>query len=173
MTKISFDVPLNYRVGSDRRALNQGRGPNDPNMITTGAYGNAFDLALKTATSRDGKTTDTLTYQSYKSGDRGSFSATSSSGEGADLSSAYQSLLASMRANGELSDEAASQLKDAYGRLNEKSQLGATDATVTAGTMVVQAGGPVKFDGISAYQNTLLDSIINKLFSEPKYSNLA
>jgi len=106
MTNVSFAVPTNYRVGSDPRAINQGRNPNDPNMITTGAYGSAFDLALQTATSSDGTTTDTLTYQSYNGDVRGSFSAVSDTGKGTDLASAYQSLLTSLKANGELSGEA-------------------------------------------------------------------
>jgi len=173
MTNVSFAVPTNYRVGSDPRAINQGRNPNDPNMITTGTYGSAFDLALQTATSSDGTTTDTLTYQSYNGDVRGSFSAVSDTGKGTDLASAYQSLLTSLKANGELSGEAASHLQDAYAKLDEKSQHGSTDTTVTSGAMIVQAGGPLHFNGISAYQNTVVDSIINNLFAEPKYDNIA
>lgn len=113
----------NYRAGSDPSALRQGRNPNDPNMITTGAYGDAFNLALQTVTDGD-KTTERLTYQSYKSADRGSFSAVSETGSGKDLASAYQSLMDSMTKNGELDEEAAADLKDAYGKLDEKSQHG-------------------------------------------------
>jgi hypothetical protein len=39
--------------------------------------------------------------------------------------------------------------------------------------MIVQAGGPHYFNGISAYQNTFPDPIINKLFGEPKYDTIA
>jgi hypothetical protein len=71
-----------------------------------------------------------------------------------------------MKANGEMDDTAASQLKEAFSRMEDKSQNGTTDATVTGGQLMVVAGGPVYFNGISAYQNNLVDSIINKLFPE-------
>jgi hypothetical protein len=90
----------------------------------------------------------------------------SESGSGGDLATAYQSLLSAMQANGETSDATASQLKDALSQLENKSQDGSTDATVSGGTMLVQAGGPVQFNGISAYQNGFVDSVINDLTSQ-------
>jgi hypothetical protein len=135
-------------------------------MMTTGAYGNAFELALNTVTNSDGTKTETLTYQSYNGRVNGSFSAVSETGTRTDLASAYQSLLSAMKANGEMDDTAASQLKEAFSRMEDKSQNGTTDATVTGGQLMVVAGGPVYFNGISAYQNNLVDSIINKLFPE-------
>lgn len=173
MTSVSFDVPTNYRAASDPSALRRGQNPNDPNMITTGAYGDAFNLALQTVTNGDGTTTEKLTYQSYKGVNRGSFSAVSETGSGKDLASAYQSLMDSMTKNGELDGEAAAHLKDAYGKLDEKSQHGSVDATVASGTMIVQAGGPLYFSGISAYQNTFVKSVINEVFDAGKYDNVA
>jgi hypothetical protein len=63
MTSVSYTVPPNYTAGSDKSlGANKNQNPNDPNMLTTGAYGNAFELALNTATNSDGTTTDTLTF---------------------------------------------------------------------------------------------------------------
>ena len=41
MTSVSYVVPPTYTSPKN---------PNDHNMLTTGAYGNAFELALDTAT---------------------------------------------------------------------------------------------------------------------------
>ena len=46
MTSVGYVVPPNYTAGS----ANKNQNPNDPNMLTTGAYGNAFELALNTVT---------------------------------------------------------------------------------------------------------------------------
>jgi hypothetical protein len=78
-----------------------------------------------------------------------------------------------MQANGETSDATASQLKDALSQLENKSQDGSTDATVSGGTMLVQAGGPVQFNGISAYQNGFVDSVINDLTSQLQHNSIA
>jgi hypothetical protein len=125
-------------------------------MLTTGAYGNAFELMLESHTNSDGSVTDKLTYGSYTGETNGTFSAT-----GGDLNSAYQALLASMQANGKLDDATSSKLQDAMGELDTKSQNGTKDAAVSHGGMLVQAGGPVYFDQISAYQNQFVDSLIN------------
>ena len=167
MTSVGYVVPPNYTAGS----ANKNQNPNDPNMLTTGAYGNAFELALNTVTNGDGTTTDTLTYQNYAGQTNGSFSATSETGSGGNLATAYQSLLSAMQANGEASDATTSQLKDAFSQLESKSQDGSTDATVSGGEMLVQAGGPIQFNGISAYQNSFVDSIINDLTSQLQHSN--
>jgi hypothetical protein len=88
-------------------------------MMTTGAYGNAFELALNTVTNSDGTKTETLTYQSYNGRVNGSFSAVSETGTRTDLASAYQSLLSAMKANGGMDDTAASQLKEAFSRMED------------------------------------------------------
>jgi hypothetical protein len=112
MTSVGYTVPPNYTAGSNTtQAANKNQNPNDPNMLTTGAYGNAFELALNTVTNNDRTTTDTLTYQNYAGQTNGSFSAVSETGSGGDLATAYQSLLTSMQANGETSDATASQLR--------------------------------------------------------------
>jgi hypothetical protein len=166
MTSVGYTVPANYTAGSDTsQGASKNRNPNDPNMLTTGAYGNAFALALDTAIGSDGRTTDTLTYKSYAGKANGSFSATSETGSGGDLATTFQSLLSTMQANGEITDATSAQLKDAYGQLNDKSQGGSTDATASGGGMLVVVGGPVQFTGISAYQNKFVDSIIDDLSS--------
>jgi hypothetical protein len=156
VTGVSYVVPPNYASAQN---------PNDHNRLTTGAYGNAFELALDTATNSDGTTTDTLTYKSYNGQTNGTFSANSDAGQGTDLASAYQSLLSTMQANGEMNDSTSSQLTGAFGQLEAKSQQGSTDATVAGGEMLVLAGGPVNFNGISAYQNQLVDSVVKDLTS--------
>jgi len=90
VTDISFVVPPTYRAGSDPSQVNKNANPNDPNMVTTGAYGSAFELALDATTGTDRSTTDTVTYKSYDGKTNGSFSAISETGSGKDLSSAYQ-----------------------------------------------------------------------------------
>jgi hypothetical protein len=70
-----------------------------------------------------------------------------------------------LQANGELNASTSSQLNGALGQLENKSQQGSTDATVAGGEMLVQAGGPVNFSGISAYQNQVVDSLITNLAS--------
>jgi hypothetical protein len=156
VTSVSYVVPPNYASPKN---------PNDHNMVTTGAYGNAFELALNTATNNDGTTTETLTYQNYNGQTNGSFSAVSETGSGSDLASAYQSLLSTLQANGELNASTSSQLNGALSELQAKSQQGSADATVGGGEMLVQAGGPINFSGISAYQNQVVDSLINNLTS--------
>ena len=174
MTSVSYVVPPNYTAGSDKsQGANKNQNPNDPNMLTTGAYGNAFELALNTVTNSDGTTTDTLTYQNYSGQTNGSFSAVSETGSGGDLATAYQSLLSAMQANGEASDATTSQLGGALNQLQTKSQGGSTDATVSGGEMLVLAGGPVQFQGISAYQNGFVDSIINDLTSQLQHDSTA
>jgi hypothetical protein len=172
VTSVSYTVSPNYRAGSDPSQVNTNRNPNDPNMVTTGAYGNAFELALNTVSNSDGTTTETLSFQAYDGRTNGTFSAVSETGSGPDLASAYQSLLSTMGANGEMNDTVASQLKDAYDRLEGKSDGGGTDAVVSGGGMLVQAGGPVSFNGISAYQNNFVDSIVNRL-SNDLYNSIA
>ncbi|WP_426610973.1 hypothetical protein [Bradyrhizobium sp. McL0616] len=163
MTNVSYTVPPNWTAGSDKSGASRNKNPNDPNMLTTGAYGNAFELMLDSKTGSDGATTETLTYKSYNGKTNGTFSATAETGTGADLSSAYQSLLTTLQANGEMDDKIASQLNDAMGKLDTKSAGGSTDAAVSGGAMLVQAGGPVSFNGISAYQNQFVDSLVNEL----------
>src|ERR1700744_6644856 len=105
MTSVSYTVPPNYTAGSDKSlGANKNQNPNDPNMVTTGAYGNAFELALNTATNADGTTTDTLTYKNYQGQTNGSFSAVSETGSGSNLDSSYQALLATMQADGTMTD---------------------------------------------------------------------
>ena len=173
MTSVSYTVPPNWTAGSDKTGASKNKNPNDPNMVTTGAYGNAFELALETTTNSDGTTSDTLTYKSFTGKTNGTFSATSETGMGSDLASAYQALLSSMQANGEMTDTAASQLKDALGKLDTKSDGGTTDATVSGGAMLVQAGGPVYFNGISAYQNNFVDSLVNDLTAQLQHDSAA
>jgi hypothetical protein len=173
VTSVSYTVPPNWTAGSDKTGAGKNKNPNDPNMLTTGAYGNAFELMLDTKTNSDGTTTDTLTYKSYSGQTNGTFSAVSDSGQGTDLASAYQSLLSTMQANGEMNDATASQLKDAFNQLESKSGNGSADATVSGGEMLVQAGGPVYFNGISSYQNNAVDSIINDLTSELRHNSIA
>ena len=156
MTSVSYVVSPNY--ASPKNA-------NDHNEVTTGAYGNAFELALDTATNSDGTTTDTLTYKSYNGQTNGTFSAASETGQGTDLAIAYQSLLSAMQANGEMDGSTSAQLNSALGQLETKSQQGSTDATVAGGEMLVAAGGPVSFAGISPYQNQIVDFIIKDLTS--------
>ena len=125
MTGVSYVVPPNYASVQN---------PNDHNRLTTGAYGNAFELALDTATNSDGTTSDTLTYKDYTSDKTGSFSATAETGTGSSLNGAYSSLLASMQADGNAMDGAsAAKLQDAMSELGEKSQSGTTDAAVSGG----------------------------------------
>jgi hypothetical protein len=173
VTSVSYTVPPNWTAGSDKTGASKNKNPNDPNMLTTGAYGNAFELALDTTTNGDGTTTDTLTYKNYSGQTNGTFSAVSDAGQGSDLASAYQSLLSTMQANGEMNDATASQLQDAFSQLQGKSQNGSTDATVSGGQMLVQAGGPVYFNGISSYQNNTVDTIINDLTSELRHNSIA
>jgi hypothetical protein len=163
VTSVSYTVPPNWTAGSDKTGGSKNKNPNDPNMLTTGAYGSAFELLLDNQANSDGTTTDTLTYKSYDGKTNGSFSATSETGSGGDLAGAYQALLASLQANGEMDDATAAKLKDAVGEIDTKSQNGSTDAAVSGGTMLVQAGGPVPFNGISAYQNQFVDSLVNEL----------
>jgi hypothetical protein len=171
MTSVSYIVAPTYTAGPDKTGAN--KNPNDPNMLTTGAYGNAFELALDTTTNTDGSTSDTLTYKNYQGQTNGTFSAVSESGTGGDLASAYQALLSSMQGSGELNDANASQLKDAFSELQTKSQNGSNGATVSGGGMLVQAGGPVYFDGVSAYQNNFVDSVINDLSSQLQHDSMA
>ena len=163
MSSVSYTVPPNWTAGSDKSGASKNKNPNDPNMLTTGAYGSAFELMLDSHANADGTTTETLTYKSYNGKTNGSFSATSETGTGADLTSAYQSLLATLQANGEMDDKTAAQLDDAMGKLDAKSDGGTKDAGVSSGTMLVQAGGPVYFNGISAYQNQFVDSLLTEL----------
>lgn len=160
MTSVGFNVTPTYAAASNKA---RGANPADPNAVTTGAYGNAFELALNSVTNSDGSVTDTLTYKAYKGETNGSFSAVSETASGKDLSSAYSALFAAMQAHGEMNDQAASQLKTAFNQLETKSQSGAQDATVSGGAMLVQAGGPVSFGGISLAQNQMVDNIINEL----------
>jgi hypothetical protein len=173
VTSVSYIVPPTWTAGSDKTGASKNKNPNDPNMLTTGAYGNAFELALDTTTNSDGTRSDTLTYKSYTSKTNGTFSATSEMGTGSDLASAYQALLSAMQANGEMTDAAAPQLKDAMGKLDTKSKGGTTDTTVSGGGMLVQAGGPVYFNGISAYQNKFVDSLINELTAQLQHDSVA
>ena len=62
-----------------------------------------------------------------------------------------------------MDDATATRLNDAIGDISTKSQDGSTDAAVSGGAMLVQAGGPVHFNGISAYQNQFVDSLVNEL----------
>ena len=90
MTSVSYTVPPNWTAGSDKTGAGKNKNPNDPNMLTTGAYGSAFELLLDSQTNSDGSTTDTLTYKSYDGKTNGTFSATSETGSGSDLVGAYQ-----------------------------------------------------------------------------------
>jgi len=163
VTSVSYTVPPNWTAGSDKSGASKNRNPNDPNMLTTGAYGSAFQLMLDSHANADGTTTETLTYKSYDGKTNGTFSATAETGTGADLSSAYQSLLATLQANGEMDDKTAARLSDAMGELDGKSEGGAKDAAVSGGGLLVQSGGPVYFNGISAYQNQFVDALVNEL----------
>src|SRR5215471_10085922 len=110
VTSVSYTVPPNWTAGSDKSGASKNKNPNDPNMLTTGAYGSAFELLLDSQTNSDGSTTDTLTYKSYDGKTNGTFSATSETGSGSDLAGAYQALLASLQANGEMDDATATRL---------------------------------------------------------------
>jgi hypothetical protein len=168
VTSVSYTVPPTYNAGAGKAGQ-----PKNPNEVTTGAYGNAFELALNTATNADGTTTDTLTYKNYQGQTNGSFSAVSESGSGGNLGSSYQALLSAMQGDGTMSDATASQLKDAFNQLESTSQNGSKDATVSGGGMLVQAGGPIQFNGISAYQNGFVDSMINELTSQLQHDSTA
>jgi hypothetical protein len=154
LTSINYVAQPNTKPGAN------------PNEVTTGAYGNAFELALNSVTNQDGSVTDTLTYKAYKGDTNGSFSAVSETGSGGNLSDAYSTLFAAMQAHGEMNDQAASQLKTAFSQLETKSQDGAQDATVSGGGMLTQVGGPISFSGISSAQNNTVDSIINELMAQ-------
>ena len=65
MTSVSYTVPPNWTAGSDKSGASKNKNPNDPNMLTTGAYGSAFELMLDSRANADGTTTETLTYKSY------------------------------------------------------------------------------------------------------------
>ena len=39
MTSVSYTVPPNWTAGSDKTGAGKNKNPNDPNMLTTGAYG--------------------------------------------------------------------------------------------------------------------------------------
>jgi len=170
-TLLRFKLFSHLRIERDQCQLRRpadlcfAENPNDHNTVTTGAYGDAFELALNTATNSDGSTSETLTYQNYSGQTNGSFSAVSETGTGSSLASAYQSLLSTLQANGELNASTSSQLNGALSQLETKSQQGSTDATVAGGEMLVQAGGPINFSGISAYQNQVVDSLIANLAS--------
>ena len=97
----------------------------------------------------------------------------SETGSGSNPDSSYQALLSTMQADGTMSDATASQLKDAFNQLKGTSQDGGKDATVSGGELLVQAGGPVQFNGISAYQNGFVDSMINELTSQLQYDSTA
>jgi hypothetical protein len=153
MTTISYVVPPGTSSGQGRQA-------------TTGAYGDAFELALNAVTNKDGSVTDTLTYKGYKGGTDGSFSAASETASGSDFSNAYSTLFAAMQANGDMSDSVASELGGAAGALDSQSHGGTQSATVSGGQMLVLAGGPTSFSGISSAQNTAVDSIIDDLFKQ-------
>jgi hypothetical protein len=163
VTNVSYTVPPNWTAGSDKTGASKNKNPNDPNMLTTGAYGSAFELLLDNRTNSDGTTTETLTYKSYSGKTNGTFSATAETGTGADLGSASQALLATLQANGEMDDKTAAQLDDAMGKLDTQSESGAKDAEMSGGGLLVQSGGPVYFNGISAYQNQFVDSLVNEL----------
>ncbi len=173
VTSVSYTVPPNWTAGTDKTGAGKGKNPNDPNMVTTGAYGHAFELLLDTTTNADGTTSETLTYKSYTGKTNGSFSATEQTATGSDIDSAYHALLATLQANGEMTDETASELNEAMGELDAKSQGGTVDAGVSDGAMLVQAGGPVYFNGISAYQNRFVDGLINELTARMEHDSMA
>jgi hypothetical protein len=173
VTNISFVVPPTNGAGSDPSQVNKNRSPNDPNMTTTGAYGSAFELALDATTSSNGTTTDTVTYQIYDGKTNGTFAAVSDTGSGNNLSTAYQSLFSAMQTNGEATAGTEAQLKDAFDKLKTKSEGGSASATISEGQMLVMAGGPLNFQGISAYQNNVVDSVINDLTSELSHNSIA
>jgi hypothetical protein len=60
-----------------------------------------------------------------------------------------------------------------FSQLQTQSQGGSADATVSGGEMLVVAGGPVQFNGISAYQNSFVDSIINDLTSQLQHDSMS
>ena len=80
VTNVSYTVPPNWTAGSDKTGASKNKNPNDPNMLTTGAYGSAFELLLDNRTNSDGTTTETLTYKSYSGKNNGSFSAIAETG---------------------------------------------------------------------------------------------
>jgi hypothetical protein len=169
VTGVSYIVPPTYSAGAGKA----GQPNKNPNEVATGAYGNAFELALNTATNADGTTTDTLTYKNYQGQTNGSFSAVSETGSGSNLDSSYQTLLSAMQGDGTMTDATASQLKDAFNQLESTSQNGSKDATVSGGEMLVQAGGPIQFSGVSAYQNGFVDATINELTSQLQHDSTA
>lgn len=160
MSSVNFAVTSNYAAGANKA---EGRNPSDPNAVTTGVYGSAFELALGSVSNNDGTLTDTLTYKSYDGKTNGSFSAVSETGSGGDLSTAYSNLFAALQANGELNSETESQLKSAFGQLQSKSSGGSKDATVSGGATISIANGPTSFAGISSGQNNLVFSVLNDL----------
>ncbi|MGY4225072.1 hypothetical protein ACVMIH_002433 [Bradyrhizobium sp. USDA 4503] len=163
MTRVSYTVPANWTAGSDPTGAGKGKNPNDPNMLTTGAYGNAFELMINRQVNGDGTATDTLTYKSYIGETNGTFTATEETGSGGDPKSAYQALLVAMQANRELDASTTAQLEGAFGELQTKPQDGTSDAAVTHGGLLVRAGGPISFNRISAYENTFVTSLIGDL----------
>jgi hypothetical protein len=166
VTSVSYVVSPNYRAGSDPSQINKNRNPNDPNMITTGAYGSAFALTLDNVSNSDGSKAQKLTYQAYDGKTNGTFSAVSESGTGTDLVGAFQSLLATMQADGEMTNGTGAQLQGAFAQLEAKSSDGSTEASVSGGGTLVMVGGPIPFSKISSYQNNLVDTVINNLSVE-------
>src|ERR1700730_3141245 len=108
MTSVSYMVPPTWTAGADKTGASKNKNPNDPNMLTTGAYGNAFELALHTTTNSDGTRSDTLAYKSYTGKTNGTVSAASEMGTGSDLASAYQG--AALRDAGERRDDRRSRV---------------------------------------------------------------
>jgi len=172
MTQIGFVVPSNSS-GAGKTGAGSSGSANDRYMITTGAYGHAFELVLSRVADQDGSVKDTLTYKSFDGETNGTFSAVTESGSGADMKTAYQSLLLNMQANGEADDTAVKQLNDGFDRLEVKSNDGQVDATVSGGGMLVEAGGPFYFKGISSYQNNVVDGIINDVFTQLGHDSTA
>ncbi|MDA9451273.1 MULTISPECIES: hypothetical protein [unclassified Bradyrhizobium] len=171
MTQIGFVVPSDSS-GADKTGMSRGGGANSQYMITTGAYGHAFELILSRL-EEHGSTKDTLTYKSFDGETNGTFSAVTESGSGADMKTAYQSLLLNMQANGEASDTAVKQLNDAFDKLGVQSNDGEVDAAVSGGGMLVEAGGPFYFNGISSYENKIVDGIINGVFAQLVHDSTA
>ena len=52
VTNVSYTVPPNWTAGSDKTGASKNKNPNDPNMLTTGAYGSAFELMPKAESRR-------------------------------------------------------------------------------------------------------------------------
>ncbi|MCP3380760.1 MULTISPECIES: hypothetical protein [unclassified Bradyrhizobium] len=129
MTDVSYTVSPYSTAGSGKSCGGKHKHAHETGSATTGTSGNPFEQLLDSQANSNGTTTDALAPTSDSS----------QTGTGSDLGSAYQSLLATLQANGGMNDTSAAQFND---------------------------GGPAYFNGVSANQNQFADSPVNDLISK-------